>query len=335
MKNFTFLLSFAALIIFSDSLSAQTVLFEENFDDGSAADRWSVTTNDGTNNLDFAFDYITSGIEAAPNGGGNCLKLESNTDEANTTPSIIVVTPTDETFSGNYIISFDMWMNYGTSGTTEYSYFGVKNLTDQTGAQFKITGDNGATNDFNAFVDGSLISTDEAGVYYNSSRNGLDYNAFYDGADPAFEWLEVVLEVSASTVVFKLNGNVAITAPATTVNGNLVLGYEDLFSSYGGVDAYILFDNIKVIEDVSTGIKTKQLETFTMYPNPANEILNIVVENRSKFELLNSIGQVIISKVIEGGNNVIELGNLKGGFYIAKVTNEAGQSQTRKVLVKK
>ena len=84
---------------------------------------------------DFYFDYSTIGIPSAPNSSGGStrgMKLQYNLfSDAFGGYS---VSPTGESFTGDYSLTFDMWSNYngpldvGGSGTTNLSCAGI--LTD-------------------------------------------------------------------------------------------------------------------------------------------------------------------------------------------------------------
>ena len=77
----------------------------------------------------------------------------------------------------------------------------------------------------------------------------------------------------------------------------------------------------EVIENVNANLN--------VYPNPANDVLNIVIEaNNFKYQLVNSLGQVV-----RNGNatnkTVIKTGDLNKGVYFLQVSTGA------KVMVEK
>lgn len=70
---------FVVLSTLSSQLSAQ-VIFTETFDDGAAAGRWSAPIIEAENGafdgaVDFAFDYSSLGVPAAPGGDGSTIGL--------------------------------------------------------------------------------------------------------------------------------------------------------------------------------------------------------------------------------------------------------------------
>ena len=150
-------------------------LFSDNFDVNSTAN-WTVNSNFGgaTNAANFFFDYGTVGIPSAPNSlGGSTrgLKLGANLLGVST-PSLagISVSPTGQSFTGNYTLKFDWWHNWlgssttglgasaGGSGSTQLSTFGIRTsgtVANRAGIAdsvfFGATGDGASSTDFRTY----------------------------------------------------------------------------------------------------------------------------------------------------------------------------------------
>ncbi|MFN7140489.1 MAG: hypothetical protein ACK4UN_14220, partial [Limisphaerales bacterium] len=150
----------------------QSVLFSDDFNSNTAAN-WSLFQGSGNNTPDytaeFAFDYgsttfvrngVTNTIPPSPNGGGTTkgLKLTVNNNDETAATSAVSLYPTAHTFSGNYSLRFDMWMNYnggawGGTGSTESATFGVNHVGDKVnwnnntfpsdGIWFAVSGEGG------------------------------------------------------------------------------------------------------------------------------------------------------------------------------------------------
>ncbi|WP_449400636.1 T9SS type A sorting domain-containing protein [Chryseobacterium wanjuense] len=59
-------------------------------------------------------------------------------------------------------------------------------------------------------------------------------------------------------------------------------------------------------------------ETFGLYPNPANDVLNITkVSNKAKFEIHNAVGQLVKGGTID--NNQVRVADLVKGTYIITI----------------
>jgi len=150
------------------------ILFGDDFDSHSSA---SVVTNVGTTNgykffyrattgpVDFkaifGFDYSTvthpTNIPSAPNSIGGTTKglfLTANKD-ATVSLSAVNLYPTNQFFSGNFALKFDMWINWANPSTsTEHVMFGINhsgNITNRVtqtpsdGLFFEVSGEGGST----------------------------------------------------------------------------------------------------------------------------------------------------------------------------------------------
>jgi len=176
-----------SLLPFTGTLRGQT-LFSENFDTNTFA-QWIVFNGSGDGTPDFtvqfAFDYstnryvangVTNFIPSAPNstnGTTRGVKLTVNKDE-NAATAAVSLYPAGMTFSNNYALRVDMWINYngpayGGVGSTEFGTFGINHLGDKVnwidpggpahlsdGVWFAVAGEGGAgintINDYDAYV---------------------------------------------------------------------------------------------------------------------------------------------------------------------------------------
>lgn len=321
------------------------VVLTEDFEDGNASQRWIIAEQGASNVVDMAFDYVGAGIAAAPNGGGKGMKITVNTNEATPEASQVLAFPMDKTFTGQYSLTCDVWLNFvGDAGTTEFALFGVKH-TDQaapnnTGVEFIFTGDNGSARDIRAYVNGTELLADNGEGGYGDpttqSTEGEPYLSSYEGTVPGNQWLSVEVLVSTDSIKFKVNDIVWSGIPTITNDGNIVIGYADFFTSVApdaSAGNFGVFDNIKVTQIETTNVDRLVAKGVSIYPNPASEYLNVVVKERSSFELINAVGQVVLSREVEG-TSVVELSTVTQGMYFAKVTAQNGQVEIQKVLVR-
>lgn len=181
-------------------VAAQT-LFSDNFDADHSAN-WAVNLGGGNNAASLFFDYSTIGIPSAPHSIGGTtrgVKLEANFGPTTGTAGGVSVSPLGGSFLGDFVLSFDMWINFngpfpaGGSGSTQMTGAGIG--TTGTAAVyhgsaggavwFAATGDGGNGNvpgDYRAYVNGAVLNTN-SGAYYagtgTDARN--DLNAYYAG----------------------------------------------------------------------------------------------------------------------------------------------------------
>jgi len=158
-----------------------TVLFSDDFDTDSSA-LWTVNLYDPTDAfVDFAWDYSTVGVPAAPAGGATkglrmrCGNTQSILDG-------LSVSPLGKNFTGDYRLKFDMWINYngpmydGGPGSTQNFDAGVGTSAqaavwlwaldpDSVGCTVAGDGASGSTvGDYNALIGPTLLN-DDSGVY--------------------------------------------------------------------------------------------------------------------------------------------------------------------------
>jgi len=253
--------------------SAQ-VLYSENFEDGNAASRWTVSQTGGTNLSDFAYDYSTVSIPSAPNGTGSTgLRYDVNIGPTGA-PSAIIAFPNGQSFTPSYTLAFDLWLNVGGeyATSTEFGIFGGGHTSTSiqaptsanpgvgpsaSGIDFALTGDEGAGRDVRAYVDGiertGSAGTPTAGGYARSTTATQPQDAYmgpyffgYTGTAPENQRLQMAVTITATQSTWMVNGNTWARTTATTGVGNIMLGYMDLFASIAPSDVFAVYDNVRV-----------------------------------------------------------------------------------------
>ena len=264
---------FALALALLPAVAPAQVFYSEDFQDGNAASRWTVSQAGGVNAADFAFDYSTLGIPLAPNGTGTIgLKLEANLGPTGASSGIMAF-PDGQSFSttsGSYTLLFDVWMNVqSTTGSTELAIFGVGHTStaaqqptsttpgtgpSDNGLDFAFTGENGAARDVRVYVAGAEQSgADNNGGYarreilFQQDGGQAPYFFAYTGEAPENQWLEVGVRVEAEQAQWSVNGQTWATTPVPVTDGNIMLGYMDVFTSVAGPDIFGLYDNVRVI----------------------------------------------------------------------------------------
>ncbi len=203
------------------------VLYSQNFDADDTAN-WTVVDGPTVESADFFFDYSTVGIPPAPtfSGSGTTrgMKLQANVpfDDGDFDAfGGFNVSPTGQSFTGDYTLKFDWWSNYngpldtGAAGSTMLSTFGVLTSgtagnfpSDQTawpqgavadGVYFATTGDGGSTFDYRAYsveratgyLASHIVPNDAHAVYVAGIQNNSAayYTSHFPGgyAAPAIQ----------------------------------------------------------------------------------------------------------------------------------------------------
>ncbi len=129
-----------------------------------------------------------------------------------------------------------------------------------------------------------------------------------------------------------------------TINGLLYASSTDFFS-YGTVDVYNSSNELlssfdagvspgTVVFDVRTqasGIEESDL-VMDIYPNPATDIIQIQADKTGILQIINSLGQVVLSFEINEGSNVIDIEKLHFGIYQLILSTESTRS-TKQLIV--
>lgn len=108
--------------------------------------------------------------------------------------------------------------------------------------------------------------------------------------------------------------------------------YDVWFYAYGPCNTDSAMTTI-TISDV--GIEDEDdFNSFVIYPNPSNEIVNIKgIKTGTDIELLNIIGETVYRKRNIGENLAINTKDLPQGAYFVRLTNESMQA-TQKLIVR-
>ncbi|MBU6309281.1 MAG: autotransporter-associated beta strand repeat-containing protein [Planctomycetes bacterium] len=272
------LVSFVAAGLVATALvgvSNAQVLYTENFDDGTAASRWTTSQAGGTSLANFAYDYSTAGIPTAPGGTGSTgLRFDTNTGPTGAI-SAITAFPNGQNFTGNQTLSFNLWFNVvGTAATTEHGVFGLNHTStaiqtptagsgtipsvgpSPNGFDYAMSGDAGASRDLRTYANGLEIYGTAAGYARNNLYVQVEdvnpymfaYQPYLTGtaAMPANQWLNVAVTSYSGTALFQVNGQTWARTPTTSGSGNIMLGYMDLFSSVAGTSIFSVYDNVRV-----------------------------------------------------------------------------------------
>jgi len=68
-----------------------------------------------------------------------------------------------------------------------------------------------------------------------------------------------------------------------------------------------------------------------MYPNPVRDVLTVNATKKSVAKIYNTTGQLMISQLIDGGNNRIPVEQLTKGIYIIRLFSD-GKEYSKKMI---
>lgn len=304
MRCNLFVASFAALLAFAN-VSYAAPLYVENFDVDPTAN-WTVN-DPGLSDIlvDFNYDYSLIGVPPAP-GGATTRGLKMTANNSGGVFSGFSVSPSGESFSGNYKLSFDMWQNYvgplgpGGSGTTQLSTYGIGtagNLAFWPGAAtkesvaFGTTLDGGSASDFRIYSSAAPTSYASGNAVYLSTGSTINNSdAYYagftsksapaaqlglfagqtgstDAGETSFAWRHVVIDVAGGFATWSIDGLALGKVDLSTVT----LGGGNIFFGHSDTNAGSSSDPNDTLLNVTL------IDNVQVVPEPSTLLLSVVI----------------------------------------------------------
>jgi len=126
----------------------------------------------------------------------------------------------------------------------------------------------------------------------------------------------------SSQHIITTNADKALSVYAADLNGDSLIDVLSASFDDNKIAWYENPDNL--------GVNQNSILTFSVYPNPVTDILNIKSGiNIIQLEIYNQLGQLIL---FESDTNSIDISNLNQGVYFVKVTDEIGNKRIEKVF---
>jgi hypothetical protein len=107
---------------------------------------------------------------------------------------------------------------------------------------------------------------------------------------------------------------------------NFVIEDEGTLCLSEYTQANVVMNTSNILEEESIAINIS--------PNPTSSQINLDVEHNGKLQLINNVGSVIFSSELEVGSNILNLGHLTNGLYIASILID-NKIYQRKIIISK
>ena len=82
-----------------------------------------------------------------------------------------------------------------------------------------------------------------------------------------------------------------------------------------------------------TGVEENEMSNINVYPNPATNVINVSAQGFEQYQLVNMLGQTVISNNLVNGNAQINVSELSNGVYFVRLIN-GSEVETVKVIKK-
>jgi hypothetical protein len=246
------------------------VLFTENFNDGAAGSRWfNRSGRDGGAadfSINYAFDYSTLGIPAAPHGTDTLgAKLDVNLTNQGLASEAegLNIYPTGRTFSGDFVLRFDAYARVagGTAPATTEDLLGGVNATGTRANWFSFHGPGTDGVFYGASADGGRNFKQDYTSYVGHTTGDPTTFPLYDNLDPipqsifpssngtpANQWAGFEISQIESNMTWRLNGTALAMSDGSLgfSSGNIFLGWQDLDNTINP-NTFGIFDNVQVL----------------------------------------------------------------------------------------
>jgi len=238
----------------------------------------------------------------------------------------------------------------GPKLTTEFKevYFSINSPTEQT-IYLRFNRNNNSAGGANYFYDNIQLKvldcanetieltptgTSVVSIYANDINNGAAINVGTNANVSAVTFYEAD-GVTNADAKFTLNADGTITSVAGVADTDYKIKYTLTSTTDADGSGTNDSDSITQTFKVVTTLGVNQLEksTFSFYPNPTNNVINISSEQDIKtISLFNLLGQEVVSRSINAKQYTLNVENLSKGTYLMKVVSE-NTAEFQKVVV--
>lgn len=93
------------------------------------------------------------------------------------------------------------------------------------------------------------------------------------------------------------------------------------FQAHSDADMYVLWLN-NIVLNIETGINSNVASAISVFPNPANDVLNVANAENANITIVDMIGNVVATVDNASANQSINISNLANGTYFVRVNGE-------------
>lgn len=144
------------------------------------------------------------------------------------------------------------------------------------------------------------------------------------------------LAASATRIADWDEGSILVAAKPNVVSINMLPVEPDGTILFDG-DGWILYHNAIVWLIANASVNEANASQFSIYPNPASDILNVNMQNNSKYSIIitDYTGRTVGNEKINGNHASLNIAHLSNGVYLAQLLNEKGETAGTHRFVKK
>ncbi len=115
-----------------------------------------------------------------------------------------------------------------------------------------------------------------------------------------------------------------VTGAGNSAEKEMTASFDTELPHHNGRYSTHGLSGIKALREGSTGLAANELPGLDIYPNPASDMLNIVLPGNfaAKATIYNTQGQLMMSSDLVSGENTLDIGTLQSGVYFIEISGQ-------------
>jgi hypothetical protein len=280
----------------------------------------------------------TSNTYYAKTAGSYTVKIDSASSTATSQPVVITANCGTDTLtatiipSGTNVCNGDSVLlraNGGINYTYQW-YLGLAPVTGATSSTYYAKTAGGYT----VVIDSASFSTTSLPVAITANCGSGTITAIISAPNTNICNGDSVLLTANTgtgyTYQWNLDGTAINAATAVTYYAKTTGSYTVTIDSASaiGTSPFVAITDTGCVN----GINNIAADNFSIYPNPASTLLNINSSENlagSDLQVYDLVGRLVISQVLTGTNNAVDVAKLANGTYIFRITDKENNALTQ------
>ena len=202
------------------------------------------------------------------------------------------------------------------------------------GISFKVTYDE-------TYIDPSSIGIDASNTWTGAPTNVMAVRKVENGYGQTYVALTRLNQIDTSGYGILLDVYYRTTGAIIGTQSSVQMPFEIsdvqmITSAEGLLPVDVTNDTLTVLDSIILGTDVMEINSFSVYPNPAIENITVTLNNRhaDQIAVTDLAGRIVVSPMQNVNASVVEigLGNLAPGVYVVSVENSGIVQRTRIVV---
>ncbi|MEM6698805.1 MAG: GEVED domain-containing protein [Bacteroidota bacterium] len=170
-----------------------------------------------------------------------------------------------------------------------------------------------------------ILSSTEVRVNWYPLPRSREYRIRWREYDTE-EWMEQ----DVNTIFATLSG----LTGGTTYEYQLSAKCGVTWAGWSAIYVFVTAGGLPPTDGLGNGQPSLHDSQVSVYPNPANDWIYLIInqEGTQLVKIMDATGRMVKQNVIYGNENQIEIRDLKSGIYFLQVTDEGGNTVTKRIV---